>query len=121
MCYGPCPIYKLTIFGDGEVVYVGEGFVREVGIRVSSITERKVKNLIKRFEKIGYFRLKKSYDHMMWTDAPSAITSLRIGKKTKRIDHYLGDESAPEELIELEDAIDCSVNSRQWIGREGGF
>ena len=30
-CFGVCPVYKLTIYGDGRVLYDGIRFVRTEG------------------------------------------------------------------------------------------
>ena len=30
-CFGTCPIYKLTVYGDGRVEYEGERFVTVTG------------------------------------------------------------------------------------------
>ncbi len=30
-CFGSCPVYKLTVYGDGRVVYEGGGFVKIKG------------------------------------------------------------------------------------------
>ena len=56
-----------------------------------------------------------SYTERTITDAPSVITSIIIDGKTKSIEHYHGDFSAPEALTQLEDKIDEIVNSNQWI------
>jgi hypothetical protein len=31
MCYGRCPAYSVTIWGDGKVVYKGKNFVLKTG------------------------------------------------------------------------------------------
>jgi hypothetical protein len=114
-CFGICPVYKLTVYGNGEVVYEGERFVKIEGRRTDSISEEKIRQLVSEFLKIDYFSLKDRYEERMATDLPSAITSITMEGKTKTTRHYHGDYSAPEELTELEDRIDEIVNSQQWI------
>ncbi len=46
-CYGMCPVYSLTIYGNGKVVYKGDMFVKVAGKIVFGISEEKVKNLSK--------------------------------------------------------------------------
>ena len=113
-CFGVCPVYKLTIYGDGRVVYEGIRFVRVGGIITTNISEDEIRQLIAEFQKIDYFSLKDSYEQHNATDMPSAFTSLTVDEKTKTVRHYHGDLSAPEELTELENKIDQIVDSDQW-------
>ena len=114
-CYGFCPIYSLTIHGDGTVIYEGEDFVETVGKAETIISIEKVEQLISEFEKVNYDSLKDTYTEKTITDAPSVITSITRNEKTKTVEHYHGDFDAPEELTGLEDKIDEIVNSERWI------
>ena len=115
VCFGACPDYTLTIKGDGSVTYEGRQFVKIEGIRTTTISEEKIRQLLSEFQRIDYFSLNDSYEEFGATDMPSAITSLTINGKTKTVRHYHGDFTAPEQLTELEDRIDEIVNSDQWI------
>jgi hypothetical protein len=115
MCFGTCPVYKLTIYGNGEIVYEGKKHVKEQGNRTARISEDKVRGLISEFERLGYFELKDSYIARGITDMPSAITSITIGSRTKAVRHYYGDKSAPRDLMELEKRIDTISGSSQWV------
>jgi len=115
MCFGTCPVYKLTIYGDGTIAYEGKKHVKEQGNRTTRISEDKVRELISEFERIGYFKLRDSYVARGMTDMPSAITSITIGSRTKTVGHYYGDKSAPKELKELEKMIDVISGSSRWI------
>ena len=115
VCFGACPDYTLTIYGDGTVTYEGRHFVRIEGTRTITISEEKIKQLLSEFQRVDYFSLDDNYEEFMATDMPSAITSLKINGKMKTVRHYHGDFSAPEQLTELEDRIDEIVNSDQWI------
>jgi len=113
-CFGTCPIYKLTIYGDGRVIYEGMRFVKVEGTVTTTISEDKIKQLIAEFQKIDYFSLKDSYEERNATDMPSAYTSLTVDGKTKTVRHYHGDFSAPKKLTELENKIDQIGYSDQW-------
>jgi hypothetical protein len=114
-CFGTCPVYTLTINGDGTVIYEGKDFVKTGGRVETTISQDKVKQLISEFEKVDYFSLNDSYTERTITDAQTVITSITIDGKTKTIEHYYGDFSAPKQLTELEDKIDEIVDSGQWI------
>jgi hypothetical protein len=114
-CFGDCPVYSLTIFGNGTVVYDGKDFVQTKGARETAISTGAVNELVSEFEKADYFSLNDSYTQFGVSDMPYVTTSIHIGGKTKTISHYLGDRSAPAQLTELENRIDEIVNSDQWI------
>ena len=116
-CFGTCPIYILTIYGDGTVVYEGISFVKVEGVITTSISEDKIKQLVSEFQKIDYFSLKDNYEEHNATDMPSTITSYTVDGKKKTVSHYHGDLSAPKQLAELENRIDGIVNSHQWVNR----
>lgn len=116
-CFGFCPMYKLSVYGNGKVVYEGTRFVKVTGTRTTTISQTAVRKLIAEFQKINYFNLQDSYTGGH-TDAPSAITSLTMGKKQKTVNHYLPSPDAPTQLTELENKIDAVVNSKQWIGTD---
>jgi hypothetical protein len=114
-CFGSCPVYTLTIFGNGTVVYEGEDFVQTKGSRETTISTDAINQLVSDFDKANYFSLNDSYTGFGVSDMPFVTTSIRIGGRTKAIKHYLGDRSAPQQLTELENRIDEVANSEQWI------
>jgi hypothetical protein len=116
-CFGACPVYSLTVYGDGRVIYDGIRFVKIEGTRTATVSEEKVRQLVGEFYAVDYFSLNDEYTHADATDMPSATTSITIGGKTKTVIHYHGDFSAPDELTALEDKIDEIVSTRQWVGQ----
>ena len=114
-CFGTCPVYTLRIHGNGTVVYEGKDFTKVKGKIETTISQDKIEQLISEFEEADYFSLNSNYTKRTITDAETVITSITIDGKTKTIEHYRGDFSAPRQLTELEDRIDEIVNSKQWI------
>ena len=106
-CFGSCPIYAAEIHADGEVVYRGKEFVKEIGERRFKISQKQIQEIIQEFQRIDYFSLKDKYDAdengMSVTDLPTTITSICLDGKTKKIVNYYG---APKKLEQLEDKID---------------
>ena len=119
-CYGACPVYKITISGDGRVEYEGRSFVRVVGKREAKIDPAAVKKLIQQFEAIHYFELQDKYETIknpdgtetMISDMPTTLTSLSLNGKSKKIEAYYG---VPDELEELERMIDEVAGSKRWV------
>jgi hypothetical protein len=114
-CFGFCPVYDLTIRGDGTVVYTGTGYVATRGRQEGHISTAQVQELLAFFNKVAYTALQPEYTMYEITDLPYATTSLTVDGQTHRVNHYHGDRSAPEKLRLLEDRIDAVVNSAQWI------
>jgi len=115
ICCGRCPVYKLTIFGDGLVAYNGLEFVAVTGRHSVNVSKDKIRQLIAAFKKAKFFSLNNHYVEFMGTEDPFAITSLTINGKKKRVRHFLGDYNAPRQLKILEDEIDEIVCSDRWV------
>ena len=112
MCFGRCPVYKLTVYSDGKVEYEGKDFVKEKGARRSKISEKDFRKLMKKVEEIGFFEFKDRYDGRI-TDLPTRITTVTKGDGSKTVRNYYG---GPESLSDLERLIDEVTNSAQWTG-----
>ena len=121
-CFGTCPIYKLTVYGDGRVEYEGEQFVAVQGAQTATITPEQVKALATAFEQADYFNLPSNYSAPA-TDLPTTITSVIFKGQTKTIENYGGCfveidslNKAPQALCDFEILIDTVTNSAQWVG-----
>jgi len=116
-CLGGCPSYSAQIYADGTVVYRGDDFVKVKGERRHKVTEIRVTELLKAFERIDYFSLKDKYEvdanGRSVTDQPRTTTSISLnGRYKKVVDYYCG----PKELVALEDLIDKLAGLYEYIG-----
>jgi hypothetical protein len=107
VCFGTCPAYKVTVYGNGTVMYEGFRFVAVEG-------RQKVKELVSQFYKHGFFSLKDRYEEQM-TDLSSTTTSIAIGASEKSVYRY---GLHPENLVELENKIDEIAGTAKWVKRE---
>lgn len=122
VCFGTCPVYKLTIYRDGRVRYEGIKFVKKKGKATGRINRAKVEELVEQFQEIYYFNLDEAYTPgkrgcpQALTDLPSALTSLTWNGRTKTVNHYHGCRglNTLELLTQLEDKIDSAVNVGRW-------
>jgi TATA-box binding protein (TBP) (component of TFIID and TFIIIB) len=114
-CLGRCPVYNLTIYGNGSVIYDGKDNVNVTGVQRTNISEEAIQDLLVEFKKISYFSLNETEiaSHVV-VDVPTATTSLRVNGVTQTILHY--ETTEPAGLTDLEDMIDEVVNSQQWTG-----
>src|SRR2546427_11388530 len=62
VCYGPCPIYKLTIIADGTVTFEGRQNGKVKGLVKSRINRDDLRNLMAVVEAASYFSLNNSYE-----------------------------------------------------------
>jgi Domain of unknown function (DUF6438) len=120
-CFGTCPVYQLTVYGDGRVVYDGQAFVAVRGKRTAQISPEQVQKLVQAIEAANFFSLADRYT-VDATDLPGAWTSVTLNGQSKRVWRYgssgdLGIDNAPKALTELEQAIDTIANAQQWIVR----
>jgi hypothetical protein len=120
-CFGTCPIYRVSIYADGRVVYEGEDFVDLTGEQSSQIEPEMVDMLIASFDEAGYFEWNDEYTEQLVTDLPYITTSVTKDGVTKRIVRYSGDSNAPLLLPYLETWIDDAANTRQWTGADTNF
>ena len=122
-CFGTCPMYTLTIKGDGSVTFDGKRFTKTIGTANGKITPADFRSLVREFEKINYFSLPDSYTPgtrecpQRVTDMPSANTSIHVNGRTKIVAHYhgCGTAGALAKLTALENKIDEVVGTEKWI------
>lgn len=122
-CYGTCPVYRVTIQGDGWVRYEGRAHVEVVGVDSATIAQEQVRMLVTEFERVGYASLPARFAYgepscpSYVTDAPSATTSISRAGVTTRVEHDYGCEGVPAGLTALERTIDSVAGSTRWTGR----
>ena len=123
-CYGPCPIYTVSIDARGTVTYVGEKFVRVVGRQTGRIDPSIVAKLLARSETIRFFDLRNSYRYIenpdgttsSVTDLPTTFVTITANGRTKTIEDYV---AAPDLLREFEREIDEAAGTKRWIFLDG--
>ncbi len=119
-CYGPCPIYTVSIDASGSVTYDGEKFVRVVGREVARIPRSEVARLLASADRIHFFDLRDSYrtiqnpdgTQTIVTDLPTKIVTITSNGRTKRVEDYVG---GPDNLAQFEREIDEAAHTKRWI------
>jgi uncharacterized protein DUF6438 len=122
-CFGGCPVYTLSVSPEGEVRFEGKAHVRWLGSATGRVSKARVDSLLFELDRAGYFSFADRYTAAeptcgrYATDSPSAITSVTLRGKTKRIAHDYGCGGAPGALVVLERRIDEVLDSGRWTGR----
>jgi len=111
-CYGRCPVYELTVYENGLLIYEGLRYTQRQGRWSKMIARDAVAELIQAFEQSAF----ESYQHMYKSQIPDlaavTITYTDAEGKTKSV---IGKDGRPDELIELESRLRrLAENERDW-------
>jgi Domain of unknown function (DUF6438) len=121
-CFGRCPVYRIAVSPNGEVSYEGRAHVRHLGQARGQVPADTVHALLSELERAGYFSFATRYAAAepacgrYATDLPTAITTVRLNDRSRRIVHDYGCADAPGALRVLERRIDEVLKSEQWTG-----
>jgi hypothetical protein len=123
-CFGTCPVYSVRIDATGNVTYDGQRHVRVSGRQQALAPIANVAALLETVERIKFFDLEDSYrsiktadgNQMIVTDLPSTFVTVTLGKRTKRIEDYIG---TPEALRTFERQIIDATRVRRWVRVDG--
>jgi hypothetical protein len=130
MCFGMCPVYTLTVSGDGKIEFFGESFVQLEGKHVSQISKEKVYQLYRYAQSIEYFRMKNNYttgfetrfdendyihnDIVDITCVAQHHISVSVGEQVKKINYI--EEFAPKNIGRFAALIDRTCESKILVG-----
>jgi len=108
-CYGRCPMYKATFMDNGEVKYVGKGFVDKIGTYKTLISANEVLEIKNKISGYSYFELDSLYPTLI-TDFPSSITEVNLNGKRKKI---VNRSSPPPSLKAFEKFLDSLLEGKE--------
>ena len=116
------PVYSLSIYSDGRVVYEGEKFVAIKGSREAKISPDEVQRLSEKFLKADFFSMQDSYScdgqeaksvrYCIVDATPVKFISFFFEGKLKTVEDFA---APPARLVELERDIEVTVYSHQWV------
>ena len=86
-CFGRCPVYSVTIFGDGRVLAMGERNVAQQGAQEWTIEPALAQRVLSEFVRVDAFSRKATMVGNI-SDLPTATLELSIGKQKAVISHY---------------------------------
>lgn len=127
-CFGWCPIYTLTIGGDGKVRYEGRKLVVREGTIEDEIDPHLLEPILEEMERIDFWNREHECVGAI-TDTPSTRVTLRIGDRQRTIaDDRRGSTCAPTGAPEAYDwhstidllgkLVDAAVGVERWTGTE---
>jgi TonB family protein len=86
-CYGTCPSYEITLFGNGHIRWKGDAFVEAIGERTYSIDRVVAEQILKRFRSSEVLSLCGEYSRSV-TDSASTLTEIAVSNIRKSIHDY---------------------------------
>jgi hypothetical protein len=104
-CYGQCPMYRMTILDNGQVVYEGKRFVEKIGTYSGLLTSEDLETILKVAKETNYLELEDAYDVPV-ADFPTCVTSFTSNGKTKRV---MNKQGAPPSLKKFEMYLDSLI------------
>ena len=106
-CYGPCPVYKVTVSGTGQVEYFGEAHVDKAGTHRWRLSRRRLQRLAEALERANYLHAEGDHTRVGVSDAPGCSISVEYADgSSKSTVRFQGDPAAPDALTDLGDEID---------------
>ncbi len=120
-CFGTCPVYIVSIDGEGNVNFNGQSYVNEIGLTTYKVSKENATELIQAFEDVDFFNLENEYVDQYITDIPSTTITFTKDGKTKSIYMYGLDQTIPQDLIDLASLIDKLAETEEYATYEGGI
>lgn len=118
LCFGRCPAYRVSIHGDGRVVYDGRKYVRVTGRRVYRIPRARARQLFREFFAADFFALKNYYSGHV-TDRPTYRLSITYDGHKKTITDNSGTRRGmPKTITRLERLVDAIARTDRLTGRK---
>jgi hypothetical protein len=109
-CYGWCPVYKISVSGEGKAVYEGKRNVDKLGKFEKQLSVEETKHLFDAFEASNFTDFKSEYTDQV-TDLPTTYLTFSHRGFSKKIKDYY---NAPSELKKLEKLVEEVANLEGW-------
>ncbi len=110
-CFGTCPVYNVTIYGNGIVKYEGVRFTDKIGMFIGHIDPALFEGIVKEVNASNFMEMKDVYKAIV-SDLPSATVLLHLGDTEKQV---IENGDAPRELKLLQKYLDGIVSSiKEW-------
>ena len=121
-CRGPCPIYVVSVHGNGDVEYVGKKFVRIKGIQKAKVKPEQVAQILEILGRSKFFALEDRA--FSWCfDTPSVSVSVSVDGRGKRVSSDASCSGAKSgmqaKFVQATDEIDKILGSDEWVRCEG--
>lgn len=123
-CERECPIYRVIVFGDGDVIWQGRHNVRVKGLAKGSLTPDQVREILDELRAVDFFHIQNTFGFKgkgCTTEHPGMLEfttsfSITSGGQSHALEHFSGcSGDAPAKLTALETKLKQIVGVSRWI------
>lgn len=115
-CFGACPVYRVSISGDGRAIYDGQANVLFAGHHETQVSPQDIDRLRNAVTGADIWSLDDAYVVAHPAEAASDTISVTMGGQTKTIRDHLGDRvGMPLAARQLEDLVDEVSGARSFV------
>ena len=114
-CEGTCPVYRIEMFSDGDVVFYGISNVRALGLRRLHVDSLAIEQIEEALRRGGFFELSED-DHAPLTDAPKMIVTVTRGSSVKTVRRRDGTFGLPLVLVKFQAQLGKILPMTTWVG-----
>lgn len=100
-CYGECPVFELSLYGDKTLVYDGKEHTKIEGVKETQLTDDQFETFLGIIESSDWSKFEPSYTSDM-TDLPTQNFNYNRNDVSKSVSKY-GTE--PRELSKISDLV----------------
>jgi Domain of unknown function (DUF6438) len=124
-CRGRCPVYRVDIYGNGDVRFDGKQHVGTLGAQRGSAPVAAVQDLLRAIQNSEFSSVDTSFVMdspgcgQYMADLPWSRLAARVGTAMKTVHHDPGCQSAPRFLRTLEAQVDSVAGTARWTAING--
>jgi len=117
-CQTGCPVYTITIYGNGRVEYVGEQFVRFKGTQTAFLNENQIHTILEGFDRAHFFSLEDQA--FTWGYHTSRVTvRISVDGKNKEVSsdsYHTGAKSGSQaKFVDAAATVDRIIGTDRWV------
>ena len=119
-CHGRCPVYRVSVYGSGRVIFVGKQWVDSMGTRTHMVKPAAVRGLINAIGATPFssvdtaFTMGSKSCGQYVPDLPLATLSAKVDGAMRRVYRDSGCDKAPRFLRALEAKVDTVARTAVW-------
>ncbi len=113
-CLGRCPVYRLTLYNNGNVKYEGVANVDLVGIYESKLEIEQHKKVKELLSKVEFLKLPHTFPRGVTIVADAAVKKMVLTNGELKF-RYTINYGEPEELTKIELYLDQLVGELAWV------
>lgn len=113
-CYGPCPVFTITVYEKGVVAYKGERYSDKLGLYVKVLKKAEYNQLVNDFAGANLWQ----YQDVYKSQIPDLQTVTLTYYEEGDIKTIVGKDGRPSAVLELEEKLDLLAAQDGWEQKE---